>query len=218
MRKALLILILFFLTLISVSAQRVLTGTVTDTSGEPLLGVTISVKNGKATAITDFDGKYSIKIDDPSAVLMFRYMGMEPYQAAVKNQQVLNVTLKEHTTQLTEAVVVSTGYQRLSRERSTAAFGFVDSTKLNRVMHKDILSALEGQVAGLRMDINPSQAKEVSSNTTAQQSDAILFLEQHLDKVESYLKSQQTSGLNAAHYKNLLLRIKKIREKYESGK
>jgi hypothetical protein len=218
MRKSLLILILFFLTLISVSAQRVLTGTVTDTSGEPLLGVTISVKNGKATAITDFDGKYSIKIDDPSAVLMFRYMGMEPYQAAVKNQQVLNVTLKEHTTQLTEAVVVSTGYQRLSRERSTAAFGFVDSTKLNRVMHKDILSALEGQVAGLRMDINPSQAKEVSSNTTAQQSDAILFLEQHLDKVESYLKSQQTSGLNAAHYKNLLLRIKKIREKYESGK
>ncbi len=85
-------------------------------------------------------------------------------------------------------------------------------------MHKDILSALEGQVAGLRMDINPSQAKEVSSNTTAQQSDAILFLEQHLDKVESYLKSQQTSGLNVAHYKNLLLRIKKIREKYESGK
>ena len=66
--------------------------------------------------------------------------------------------------------------------------------------------------------LNPSQAKEVSSNTTAQQSDAILFLEQHLDKVESYLKSQQTSGLNAAHYKNLLLRIKKIREKYESGK
>jgi len=156
MRKSLLILILSFLTLINVSAQRVLTGTVTDTSGEPLLGVTISVKNGKGTAITDLNGKYSIKIDDPSAVLLFRYMGMEPYQAAVKNQQVLNVTLKEHTTQLTEAVVVSTGYQRLSRERSTAAFGFVDSTKLNRVMHKDILSALEGQVAGLRMDINPN--------------------------------------------------------------
>ena len=156
MRKSLLILILLFVTIFSASAQRVLTGTVTDTSGEPLLGVTVSVKNGKGTAITDLNGKYSIKIDDANAVLMFRYMGMEPYQASVKNQQVLNVTLKERTTQLTEAVVVSTGYQRLSRERSTAAFGFVDSTKLNRVMHKDILSALEGQVAGLRMDVNPN--------------------------------------------------------------
>ena len=64
------------------------------------------------------------------------------------------------TTQLAEAVVVSTGYQRLSRERSTAAFGYVDSTKLNRVMHKDILSALEGQVAGLNMTINPNNGEQ----------------------------------------------------------
>jgi hypothetical protein len=64
--------------------------------------------------------------------------------------------MKDQTTQLAEAVVMSTGYQRLSRERSTAAFGFVDSTKLNRIMHRDVISALEGQVAGLRMDINPN--------------------------------------------------------------
>ena len=57
-----------------------------------------------------------------------------------------------------------------------------------------------------------------SGNTTAQRSDAILYLEQHLDKVEDYLKAQQADGLNGLHYKNLLLRVKKIREKYESGK
>ena len=136
--------------------QRTLTGTVTDAKGEPLLGVTISVKSGKGTAVTDINGKYSIKIDGSNAVLVFRYVGMEPYQAAVKNLLVLDVKLKEQTTQLAETVVVSTGYQRLSRERSTASFGFVDSTKLNRVMHKDLMSALEGQVAGLRMDINPN--------------------------------------------------------------
>ena len=49
-------------------------------------------------------------------------------------------------------------------------------------------------------------------------SDAILYFEQHLDKVEQYLKAQQADGTNGLHYKNLLLRIKKIREKYESGK
>ena len=61
----------------------------------------------------------------------------------------------------------------------------------------------------------------ITANTSlsaAQRSDAILYIEQHLDKVENYLKSQQADGINALHYKNLLLRIKKIREKYESGK
>ena len=57
-----------------------------------------------------------------------------------------------------------------------------------------------------------------SGNSTVQRSDAILYFEQHLDKVENYLKAQQGSGINAQHYKNLLLRVKKMREKYESGK
>ena len=147
---------MLFLTVASVQAQRKLTGTVTATDGTPLYGVTISTKTGKHTAVTDQYGRYSIQMDGENAVLVFRYVGMEPYQAAVKNQSTLDVKMKDQTTQLAETVVVSTGYQRLSRERSTAAFGFVDSTKLNRIMHKDILSALEGQVAGLRMDINPN--------------------------------------------------------------
>ena len=147
---------MLFLLISTASAQQKVSGTVTDAKGEPLYGVTVSVKNGKSTAVTDVNGHYSLPVDGASAVLVFRYVGMEPYQAAVKNQQQVNVKMKEQTTQLAETVVVSTGYQRLSRERSTAAFGFVDSTKLNRVMHKDILSALEGQVAGLRMDINPN--------------------------------------------------------------
>lgn len=156
MKRLLLITVCFILLVTGGWAQRTLTGTVTDTKGEPLYGVTIHTKSGKHTAVTDLNGNYKIVVNDENAVLLFRYMGMEPYQAAVKNQTVLNIKMKEQTTQLAEAVVVSTGYQRLSRERSTAAFGFVDSTKLNRVMHKDILSALEGQVAGLHMDINPN--------------------------------------------------------------
>jgi len=66
--------------------------------------------------------------------------------------------------------------------------------------------------------LNPSKEKDVAGSTIFQRSDAVLFLEQHLDRVEDYLTSQQAVGLDAAHYKNLLLRIKKIRERYESGK
>ena len=66
---------------------------------------------------------------------------------------------------------------------------------------------------GNALNPNPAQDKATVS-TAAQRSDAILYLEQHLDKVEQYVKAQAATP----HYKNLLLRIKKIREKYESGK
>ena len=139
-----------------IRAQKTVTGTVTDTKGEPLYGVTVRETDAKNTAVTDMNGRFSIQTSTDAAVLMFRYVGMEPYKVSVKGKTTVSVKMNEETTKLAETVVVSTGYQRLSRERSTAAFGFVDSTKLNRIMHKDILSALEGQVAGLRMDINPN--------------------------------------------------------------
>ena len=153
--KKLLSCVLFLLLVVGAMAQTTVKGTVTDSKGEPMYGVTISVKNGNHHAVTDLNGNFSI-VAEEGAVLQFRFIGMEPYQTAVKKgQTTVNVKMNEQTTQLAETVVVSTGYQKLSRERSTAAFGHVDSTKLNRVMHKDVLSALEGQVAGLRMEINP---------------------------------------------------------------
>ena len=149
-------LLMLFMTVVPINAQRMVTGTVTDTKGETLIGVSVYVKNGLHRTVTDMNGQFKIQVDSEDAVLLFRYVGMEPFQTSVKGQKTLKVTMNEMSTQLAEAVVISTGYQKLSRERSTAAFGFVDSTKLNRVMHKDILSALEGQVAGVVMNINPN--------------------------------------------------------------
>ena len=132
-RLLLIVMILFGVTSV-VEAQKTVIGTVTDTKGEPLYGVTIRESEAKNTAVTDLNGHFQIQVSTDAAILQFRYMGMEPYKASVKGKASLSVKMKEETTTLAEAVVVSTGYQRLSRERSTAAFGFVDSTKLNRVM------------------------------------------------------------------------------------
>lgn len=72
----------------------------------------------------------------------------------------------------------------------------------------------------LGMAINGSTGSDGLNTSMAQRSDAMLYIEMHLDKVENYLKnvSQQPSTLNALHYKDLLLRVKKIRERHESGK
>ena len=66
--------------------------------------------------------------------------------------------------------------------------------------------------------LNPVEQDKSSTNTAAQRSDVPLYAEQHLGQVEAYLKQQSATGINAQHYSNLLLQIKKIREKYESGK
>ena len=46
----------------------------------------------------------------------------------------------------------------------------------------------------------------------------MLYAEQHLGQIEEYLKQQTADGINGLHYRNLLLQIKKIRKKYETGK
>ena len=122
MKRLLLSIVLNFTLLVGVFAQKTVTGTVTDTKGEPLYGVTISVKNGKHHAVTDQNGHYSLQVDNEAAVLVFRFIGMEPFQATAKGTT-LNVKLKEQTTQLAETVVeelevrtpsVSTPVRRLS--------------------------------------------------------------------------------------------------------
>lgn len=62
------------------------------------------------------------------------------------------------------------------------------------------------------------QAVSNLSGGSIQRSDAILYVEQHLNKIEDYLKAQSAGDKNHRHYQNLLLRVKKIRDKYESGK
>jgi len=135
--------------------HRKLSGIVTDQAGEPLVGASVSVKGEPGGVSTDANGHYEIDVNDDD-ILVFRYLGMDAHQTAVKNRQSFDVQLKENAVQLEETVVVSTGYQKITKERSTASFGFVDNKKLNQQRHKDLVSALEGQVAGLRLDINPN--------------------------------------------------------------
>ena len=137
---------------LSAVAQKTVTGTVTDELGEPLYGVSIVIKGTARGVTSDAKGQFSLKVDDESTVLVFRYLGMESQQASVRGRTRLEVKLRESSSTLSEVTVVSTGYQRLSRERSTAAFGFVDSTRLNNQNFRNLETALEGQVAGLRVN------------------------------------------------------------------
>ena len=84
--------------------------------------------------------------------------------------------------------------------------------EFRRQLQRNYVFFLGSAMNPVRSDASGAQS------VTVTRSDAILYVEQHLSRLERYLQSQPADGINKLHYQNLLLQIKKIREKYESGK
>ena len=93
-------------------------GTVTDTYGEPLPGVTVSVEGNTTGSVTDLDGKFSISVPEGST-LIFSFIGFETQRIAVGDRSVIDVTLNEDLASLDEVVVV--GYGTLQKKLLTGA-------------------------------------------------------------------------------------------------
>src|SRR5690606_7451483 len=91
-----------------------ITGTVSDTSGTPLPGVTVVVDGTNRGTTTDLDGNFSIAAD-PGEVLLFSYLGMSTKAVTVGSGTNLQVVLQEDSTQLDEVVVTALGITRDKR-------------------------------------------------------------------------------------------------------
>lgn len=129
-------------------------GRVVDEKGDPLPGANIRGIGSPFGAISDIKGNFTCKVMEETHTLEVSFVGMQTEKVSIKGRTHVNVIMHEDKQQLGDVVV--TGYQRISRERSTASFGFIDSEQLTRQMHSDLASSLEGQIAGLRMNINPN--------------------------------------------------------------
>ena len=90
------------------SQERTITGVVTDSFKEPLIGVSIVVQGTNTGVVTGLDGDYSIQVP-PNATLDFSYVGMEKQSIKVGNQSVINVQMKEDSQMLAETVVIGYG-------------------------------------------------------------------------------------------------------------
>ena len=88
-------------------AQTSISGTVTDTSNEPIPGVNIVVKNTSAGAVTDFDGKYTIEAPEGAEVLVFSYIGYTTLEVPINGRTTIDVVLEEGGFGLEEVVVTS---------------------------------------------------------------------------------------------------------------
>jgi len=137
------------------------TGTVSASTGETLPGVSVSVKGGGRTAITDVNGKYSISVPD-NATLVFSYIGYTTRELAVGTNPVINVTLEPSSTALDDVVVI--GYQTIRRKDLTGAASSVKTANTERLVSRSLPEALQGQTPGVAVRNGGAPGQEAVVN------------------------------------------------------
>ena len=137
-------------------SAKTVTGTVTSESdGEPLIGVTIKVQGvGSAGTITDFDGNYSINVDE-GQVLEFSYIGYMTQTVKVGPQNVINVQLRDDSQSLDEVVVIGYGVQK--KKLVTGATSQVKGETIQKLNTTSPLQALQGQTPGVNISSTSGQ-------------------------------------------------------------
>ncbi|WP_291967666.1 SusC/RagA family TonB-linked outer membrane protein [Maribacter sp.] len=120
-------------------------GTISDAQG-PLPGASVLVKGTTTGAQTDFDGNYSLTVNN-GEVLVFSYIGYATQEISVDGQSLINVTLEEDASKLDEVVVL--GYTTKKKGEVTGSLSTISSEAIEQSSSKDIAKSLAGRASGL---------------------------------------------------------------------
>lgn len=129
--------------------KKVVTGSVTDKEGAPLVGVTVLVKGTAVGTTTQSDGRYELEVPADGEVLQFSFLGMDPQEAAIGSRTTIDVTLTSSATGIDEVVVV--GYGTLTKRELSSSVGSLRSDDLdNRTSAFNIMQDMAGKIAGVK--------------------------------------------------------------------
>ncbi|WP_281232738.1 SusC/RagA family TonB-linked outer membrane protein [Flavobacterium gelatinilyticum] len=151
MKQSMLILMIAFISQVSLAQVKTIKGLVSDQNGLPLPGVSIIIQGTKTASQTDFDGKYAIQAS-AGDVLIFSYIGIKTKSVTVGSSPVLDVVLSQDTQNLNEVVVTALGIKRQKKELGYAVQD-VKGDQLNKVITTNVTTALSGKVAGVDVSI-----------------------------------------------------------------
>lgn len=124
-----------------------ISGIVVDINQEPLIGVTILIKGTTIGTVTDFDGKFTLPVQNKKDVIVFSYIGYESQEITYTGQKVLNIVMKEDQQTLDEVVVVAYGTQ--SKVSVTGSVSSIKTDEIKQAPAPNLVSTLTGRLPGL---------------------------------------------------------------------
>ena len=153
-KRILMLALLMLVTWVASYGQEV-TGTIVDETGEPLIGVYVRDKVNNINAITDAEGKFSVKVPNGGATLTVTYMGMKTIIQKVKAGQKVRWVMQENVKQMKDVVI--TGYQQLDRRNLTSSVTSVDMKDIEIPGVASVDKMLEGRIPDLVLTNNSGE-------------------------------------------------------------
>lgn len=169
---------------------RTITGKITDSTGEPIIGATVVEKNNPAHGtITDIDGNFTLTNIPENAILQFTYVGMKPQEIVVNGKATINISMESDTELLDELVVVGYGTQK--KANLTGAVSNVSLPQMEKRTVAQTSLALQGLVPGITVTQRSGKPGgdggtiSVRGKTTLGNNDVLVLI----DGVESNINS-----------------------------
>ena len=139
---------------LAINAQSIsVKGSVTDQTGEPIVGATVRVMGAGNGTVTNLDGNYSLSCAK-NATLEFSYIGYATQQEAVNGRTVINVVLQDESTALNEVVVTAMGIKK-DQKALGYAVSSVNAEDLVKTGAPNFATAMYGKAAGVRISAAP---------------------------------------------------------------
>lgn len=148
MRRLLVLAMTIWSSLALMAQQITVTGTVTDSDGEPLIGASVIVPGSGSGVSTDFNGNYTVQAN-PQGTLRFSYIGYESKSVQIEGRSTIDVVLLENTAMLDEVVVV--GYGQMKKSDLTGAVGSMGAKDIKDVPVASVGQAMQGRISGVQV-------------------------------------------------------------------
>ncbi len=151
----LLVSILFFVQSAFAQSGLSITGQVSDSNGYPMPGVSIIIKGTSNGVVTDFDGNYVLEGANKGDILVYSYLGMETQEMLVDTALVINVVMKDLTTDLEQVVVV--GYGTSRKKDLTGSVVSISAESIEEQPLANVDQAIQGQISGVSVTRSSGQ-------------------------------------------------------------
>ncbi|WP_454803077.1 SusC/RagA family TonB-linked outer membrane protein [Mucilaginibacter phyllosphaerae] len=145
-------------------ADVTVTGTITDEKGGTLPGVSVAVKGTTQGVVSDVNGKYSITVANPNAILVFTYIGYAPQEIAIGGKTNINVQLTGDSKSLNEVVVVGYGSQK--KATLAGSVSQVKGAELVKSPQPNVSNSLAGRFSGVVINNRSGEPGYDGSNIT----------------------------------------------------